>query len=134
MADSLVSLFKATYGRLQGDDATAVVAAMLDKPLDDPMVRALAIVFYIARASPKIKASDLLDLAIGQAADQEESMVAGDPKLQEVADYLAQSLDTVPQPIPRALLQYLGVALVKKGTQPSRSKAVQFLLGKYQFA
>lgn len=132
MADSLVSLFKATYSRLGGDDATAVVAAMLDKSEGDVVVRALAIVFYIARANPAIPASDLLDLALAQAADQ-EAVVEPSSSLQVVADYMAPNLATEVQPMPRILLQPLSVSLVKLALKPSRIAAMQFLLTTYQF-
>jgi DNA-binding LacI/PurR family transcriptional regulator len=134
MADSLVSLFRATHSRLQGNDAVAVVAALLDKTTDDVLVRALAIIFYIARAKPTIAANDLLDLAIAQAADNEGIPGDGDAKLQAMADYLCPNLSTVAQPIPRMLLQYLGTSLVKAGVQPTRTKAVQHLLNTYLFA
>jgi hypothetical protein len=131
--DSLVSLYRATQQRLQGDDATAVIASLLAKPRDYVLVRALAIIFGIAQAQPDITPLDLLDRAIAVASDLERSMAVDDPNLQRVADYLVGALNTIPQPIPRTLLQSLGVALVKQGTYPSRSDAVAFLLDTYTF-
>lgn len=131
---SLVQLFKAAYRRLLGNDARAVIAALLDKPLDDILVMALSIIFRIAAQKPGIAANDALDLAIAQAADQEGTNDDIDPQLQKLADYLAPNVAGLPQPIPRVLLQPLADALVKEGTQPSRAKAVQFLLNTYPFA
>lgn len=131
---SLVQLFKSAYKRLAGNDARAVVAAVLDKPVDDILVSALSIVFYIARANPNISGDDLLDLAIAQAADQEGTHDDIDPLLQPLADYLVAGLATMPQPIPRSLLQPLGYSLVTTGAQKTRAAAIHFLLVTYQFA
>jgi hypothetical protein len=131
--DSLVSLFRAAYRRLGGTDALAVIAALLDKPQNDVLVRALGIIFYIARTDPTISAADLLDLAIAQSADIESTTADIDPQMKQLADYLVTSLSQLPQPIPRTLLQSLGVALAKSDSYPNRQAAVQYLLDTYDF-
>lgn len=135
--ESLVSLFSAAYSRLQGSDAIAVVAALLNKPSTDIIVKALAIVFYIAQQDPGIPANNALDIAIAMAVDQEKqagfqpSDISADDK--QLADYLINSLPSLPQPIPRRLLQPFANALVDEGSQPTREAAIRILLSTYTF-
>jgi hypothetical protein len=131
---SMVQLLKAAYSRVDGNDANAMVSAMLDKPQNDTLVNAFAILFYIAVSEPTITPLDCLDRAIAQAADLENITTDGDPQMQEMADYLLPSIADIPQPIPRSLLQPFGIALVSTDAQPDRATAVAHLLATYQFA
>lgn len=131
---SLVSLFTATRGRLQGDDARAVVAALLDKPLDDEIVSALVVIFGIARAKANISAIPLLELALAQAGDLEKISPVNDITLQSVANWMVtQGLGNFPQPFPRRLLLPLAIALVAENQKDNLSSATSFLQSTYKF-
>lgn len=131
----LVSLFTATKQRLQGDDARAVVAALLDKKQDDEVVNALVIVFYIARIAPGISAQPLLELALARAGDMEQTSPVSEIALQQVATWMAdEGLASFPQPFPRRMLLPLAIALVAKGEKPDLSAATSFLQSTYQWS
>lgn len=131
---SLVNVFHATKGRLTGTDARSVIAALLADDPDSISVNALSIIFYIGRDQPGIDARDLLELATAKAADLEGVMDEGDADLQSIADYMVTTLDTLPTPIPRCLLQQLAIALVNNGDEIDRIHGVQHLLANYTFA
>lgn len=134
MDQSVVSLLTSARQRLTDDSPVSAIPAVLDAPDGDVLVQAFKILFGISTAQPNIGAYNGLDLAIAAAADQEHTTNDLDPRITALADYLVGAIGSLPQPIPRILLQHLGQALVSANSQPTRHDAVQYLLDHYQFA
>jgi hypothetical protein len=129
---ALVSLIRYAQTHVEGTDAMAVIAALIDQPKDAEIVKSLAIVFDIASKKPGILAPDALDIALARAGDIEKTDVS-DKSLDGIATYLSTQLSTLPEPIPRSLLQPLAQCLVDNDTKPTRGDAVEYLLSTYKF-